>query len=183
MNDHNIIPHLTHPLIYQENDQQTLALRSGSRTCLFYIQFWGDVSTQSELINVGYARVFVIAISTASGSGEEQDREINDGLFRISQFIRCLNKAKCNSFPPQPLLVHRSDEQLEEEGGNEEIDSQLINKGHQYYNIKDYANETKGAILNHFIEQGNTRPWWYLEDQDEEYQDQEEEQEEEQDNV
>ncbi|KAA6389854.1 MAG: hypothetical protein EZS28_014615, partial [Streblomastix strix] len=89
--------------------------------------------------------------------------------------LECLNKGKQNSFPPQPLLAHRSDEQLEEEGGNEEIDSQLINKEHQDCNIKDYANEDKGRILNYFIEQGNPKPNWYQEDQDEEYQDQEEE--------
>ncbi|KAA6365790.1 MAG: hypothetical protein EZS28_038683 [Streblomastix strix] len=142
----------------QENDQQTLALRSGSRTCLWYIQLWGDASTQSELVNANYTGVLVIAISTASGSGEEQDNDIQYGLFRITEFIRCLNNEKQNSFPPQPLLAHRSDEQIEEEGGNEEIDSQLINKGHYYYNIDFQANETKGAILNYFIEQGNPKP-------------------------
>ncbi|KAA6387762.1 MAG: hypothetical protein EZS28_016708 [Streblomastix strix] len=103
--------------------------------------------------------VFVIAISTASGSGEEQDNEIWNGLSNISEFIRCLNNEKQLSFPPQLLLAHRSDEQLEEEGGNEEIDSQLINKGHQYCNIKDSANYTKGRILNYFIEQGNPKPY------------------------
>ncbi|KAA6355641.1 MAG: hypothetical protein EZS28_048831, partial [Streblomastix strix] len=145
----------------QELDLQTLALRNGSRECLSIIQDCGDVSTNSELINVGYARVFIIAISSASGSGEEQDREIKDGLDNISQFIRCLNKGKQDSFPLQPLLAHRSDEQLEEEGGNEEIDSQLINKRHQYCNIKDQANIANGRILNYFIEQGNPKLYWY----------------------
>ncbi|KAA6384262.1 MAG: hypothetical protein EZS28_020208, partial [Streblomastix strix] len=160
-NDDNIIPHLTHPLIYthlsQENDQQTLVLRSGSGCCLWHIQFWGDESVQSELINVGYARVLVIAISTASGSGEEDDGEIKDGLNNISEFIRCLNKGKQNSFPPQPLLAHRSYEQIEEEGENEEIDSQLINKAFSG-NIKNSANRAKLAVLNYFIEQGNPKP-------------------------
>ncbi|KAA6369149.1 MAG: hypothetical protein EZS28_035323 [Streblomastix strix] len=207
MNDHNIIPHLTHPLIQynnnickevvetpkvlhslstvsiykigthlsQENDQQTLALRSGSGCCLWHIQFWSDESTHSELINVGYARVLVIAIGTASGYGEEKDEEISLILFRISKFFNNLNKGKQDSFPPQPLFARRSDEQIEEEGGNEEIDSQLINNGHQNYNIKDYTNIANGRILNYFIEQGNPKPDWYQEDQDEEYQDQEEE--------
>ncbi|KAA6389855.1 MAG: hypothetical protein EZS28_014616 [Streblomastix strix] len=86
-----------------------------------------------------------------------------------------LNKGKQDSFPPHPLLARRSDEQIEEESRNEEIDSQLINNGHQNYNIKDYANIANGRILNYFIEQGNPKPDWYQEDQDEEYQDQEEE--------
>ncbi|KAA6393027.1 MAG: hypothetical protein EZS28_011441, partial [Streblomastix strix] len=161
-----------------ENDQQTLALRSCSRECLFSIQDYGDASTQSELINVGYARVFVIAISTASGYGEKKDEEIWNGLNFIFDFFSNLNQGRNYNatFPPQPLLAHRSDEQLEEEGGNEEIDSQLINNGHQYCNIKDGAIKTKGTILNQFIEQGNPKPDWYQEQQDEEYQDQEEEQ-------
>ncbi|KAA6383129.1 MAG: hypothetical protein EZS28_021341 [Streblomastix strix] len=139
----------------QENDQQTLALRSISRRCLWSIQLWGDESAHSELVNVGYTRVLVIAISTASGSGEEKAEEISLILFRISQFFNNLNKGR-NLFPPQPLLAHRSYEQLEEEGGNEEIDSQLINKGHQYCNIKDSANEAKQMIMNYFINRGTS---------------------------
>ncbi|KAA6375836.1 MAG: hypothetical protein EZS28_028637 [Streblomastix strix] len=147
----------------KEYDLQTFEVRDSSRWCLWYIQQCGDSSTQSELINARYVGVLVIAISTASGSGEEYDDDINSGLVRISYFIRCLNKGKSYqqpSFPPQPLLVRRSDEQLEEEGGNEEIDSQLINEG-DYGLIKNRANEGKGAILNYFIEQGNQRPYWY----------------------
>ncbi|KAA6386906.1 MAG: hypothetical protein EZS28_017569 [Streblomastix strix] len=123
----------------QVNDQQTLAIRNNSRGCLLHIHQYGDASDQSKLVNVNYSGVLVIAISTASGHGEEEDG---------------------NSFPPQPLLAHRSDEQIEEEGGNEEIDSQLINEGFSG-NIKNSANWAKGAILNYFIEQGNTRPDWY----------------------
>ncbi|KAA6375343.1 MAG: hypothetical protein EZS28_029130, partial [Streblomastix strix] len=144
----------------QENDQQTFAVRHSSRRCLWQIQYYGDASVHSELVNARYARVLVIAISTASGSGEEQDEEIWSGLTSISKFLRDIHQGKQNSFPPQPLLVRRSDEQIEEEGGNEEIDSQLINKGNFFgCNIKDEANRAKGRILNYFIEWGNPRPW------------------------
>ncbi|KAA6389227.1 MAG: hypothetical protein EZS28_015250 [Streblomastix strix] len=146
---------------YSDEAEQLITLRSGSRRCLGNIQFWGDASNQSDLVNAGHARVFVIAISTASGYGEEQDKEILNGMNYFSQFLKFLNKEKQNSFPPQPLLAHRSDEQIEEEGGNEEIDSQLINIGHQDCNIKYEANEAKGRILNQFIEQGNPKPYWY----------------------
>ncbi|KAA6372630.1 MAG: hypothetical protein EZS28_031843, partial [Streblomastix strix] len=144
----------------QENDQQSLQVRSSSRWCLWYIQRYGDVSAQTELVNARYARALVIAISTASGAGEEYDDEIWNGLFRISKFLSNLHQGRYNSatFPPQPLLVRRSVEQIEEEGGNEEIDSQLINKGNSR-NIKDEANEAKGRILNYFIEKGNREPW------------------------
>ncbi|KAA6371080.1 MAG: hypothetical protein EZS28_033393 [Streblomastix strix] len=102
--------------------------------------------------------MLVIAISTAGGQGEEDD-EIYWGLSRIFKFLSNLHQGKY-SFPPQPLLARRSDEQIEEEGGNEEIDAQLINKGLQG-NIKNNANYAKGAILNYFIEQGTSKPYWY----------------------
>ncbi|KAA6371165.1 MAG: hypothetical protein EZS28_033308 [Streblomastix strix] len=108
--------------------------------------------------------VLVIAISTASGSGEEQDLDFSHGLNNISQFIRDLHQGRKSfwvpSFPPQPLLAQISDEQLEEEGGNEEIESQLINKGFND-DIKTDANRAKIAILNYFIKQGNPRPDQY----------------------
>ncbi|KAA6363862.1 MAG: hypothetical protein EZS28_040611 [Streblomastix strix] len=145
----------------QENDQQTLALRSSSRRCLFsIIQEYGDASDHTELVNANYVGTLVIAISTASGHGEEEDREIQNGLFRISEFLRNLRQGKYNSFPPQPLLARRADEQIEEEGGNEEIDSQLINKGFSG-SIKNSANRAKQMIMNYFVEQGSTRPYWY----------------------
>ncbi|KAA6355492.1 MAG: hypothetical protein EZS28_048981 [Streblomastix strix] len=152
----NIGTHLSY-----ENDQLTLALRSGSIECLHYIQEYGDAYDQSELVNANYTGVLVIAISTASGHGEEEDEQIKDGLSLIYRFLYDINQGIKYLFPPQPLLARRSDEQIEEEGGNEEIDSQLINKGHQYCDIKNSANRAKGAILNYFIEQGNPKPDLY----------------------
>ncbi|KAA6366116.1 MAG: hypothetical protein EZS28_038357, partial [Streblomastix strix] len=145
----------------QENDQQTLAIRSGSRECLLHIQQYGDASDQSELVNANYSKVLVIAINTASGSGEEEDDEIFEGLNSIFQFLGYLIQGRNYSatFQPQPLLARRSNEQIEEEGGNEEIDSQLINKGKgSFWSIKNNANGAKGWILNYFIEQSNQRP-------------------------
>ncbi|KAA6360387.1 MAG: hypothetical protein EZS28_044086, partial [Streblomastix strix] len=98
----------------QENDQQSLQVRHSSRGCLWDIQLYGDASVQSELVNARYVRVLVIAISTACGSGEEQDEEIFYGLFRISKFLKYLHQGINNDeppfqyFPPQPLLVRRS---------------------------------------------------------------------------
>ncbi|KAA6379644.1 MAG: hypothetical protein EZS28_024829 [Streblomastix strix] len=160
---HSLIPLSGYKLnihFNQENDQQTFAVRHSSRECLWHIQYYGGASAQSELVNARYARVLVIAISTASGAGEEQDEEICNGLYRISKFLRDIHQGNYSSFPPQPLLVRRSVEQIEEEGGNEEIDVQMNNKG-CYGNIKYHANRAKGRILNYFIELGNPKPNWY----------------------
>ncbi|KAA6391945.1 MAG: hypothetical protein EZS28_012530 [Streblomastix strix] len=168
----------------QENDQQTLALRSSSRRCLHYIHQYGDASVQSELVNANYTGVLVIAISTAGGHGEEQEFEIYMRLDYISDFISNLNKGRYTSpsFPPQPALAQISEEQIEVEGAIEELEAQLIYNGNSW-NIKNSANIIKGYIMNFYIDWSNQRPDWYQKDQDEEYFDQEEEFGEEQDNV
>ncbi|KAA6375372.1 MAG: hypothetical protein EZS28_029100 [Streblomastix strix] len=111
-----------------------------------------------------YAGVLIIAISTASGLGEEQDNEIYDRLINICWLLNYLQYGRTNNwqpsypqFPPQLLLVKRSQEQIEEEGGNEEVDSQLINDNE----IREEANWTKGAIMNIFIDGSNPKPRWY----------------------
>ncbi|KAA6402880.1 MAG: hypothetical protein EZS28_001592 [Streblomastix strix] len=133
-------------LIKDKIEEEKEQIRSSSRRCLDNIQSCGDTSVQSELVSIGYARVFTFAFSTASGSGEEEDYEIYYRLSQISQFFSNLNKRRNNlaTFPPQPLLAHRSDEQIEEEGANEEIDSQLINNGIVFgIQIKNEARQVK----------------------------------------
>ncbi|KAA6394603.1 MAG: hypothetical protein EZS28_009866 [Streblomastix strix] len=102
-------------------------------------------------------------IFTASGSGEIQDEEISNGLRYISMFLRELYQGRNlqPSFPPLPLLAHRSQEQIEEEGGNEELESQMINKGSNNWrqSIMDITNMAKAAILNYFVDQSNLEPF------------------------
>ncbi|KAA6388241.1 MAG: hypothetical protein EZS28_016234, partial [Streblomastix strix] len=131
----------------QENDQQAYQIRDRSRRCLHDIQKRGDASAHTKLVNANYARVLVIAISTASGSGEEKDEEIWIGLSSIFQFFSNLNKGKQYNpiFPPQPLLARRSVEQIEEEGGNEEIEAQLINIRGKW-DIKVWVNRATGYL-------------------------------------
>ncbi|KAA6322450.1 MAG: hypothetical protein EZS28_054434 [Streblomastix strix] len=111
-----------------------LEIRCNSRWCLYWIQQFGDEQDQSELVNNGYGRVTSISFCTAGGKGEEQDKEISDGLYYISRFIRELHLGRNNdyqpSFQPLPLLARRSEEQIEEEGANEEIEAQLNNNGY-----------------------------------------------------
>ncbi|KAA6399260.1 MAG: hypothetical protein EZS28_005211 [Streblomastix strix] len=55
----------------------------------------------------------------------------------------------------QPNLC---EEQIEEEGGNEEIESQLINKRYQW-DVKNRALEAKREILNFYNDRNNPKPW------------------------
>ncbi|KAA6381684.1 MAG: hypothetical protein EZS28_022790 [Streblomastix strix] len=140
--------------IDEEVDLQRLELIQRSRLCLFWIQDNGDEQIQTELVNNEYGRVMSISFSTAGGINEEQDFEIFNGLYHISGFLRALYKGRNNewqpSFQPLPLLARRSEEQIEEEGANEEIEAQMSIKGY-YGGIKFWANETKAVILNCFI--------------------------------
>ncbi|KAA6369703.1 MAG: hypothetical protein EZS28_034770, partial [Streblomastix strix] len=133
-------------------DNQRLKVRSWSRDCLRYIQYFGDEQDQSELVNQGYGRVLSISFCTAGGKGEEQDYEIRNGLDRISDFLRELHEGKNWQpyFQPLPLLARRSEEQIEEEGANEEIEAQMKNNGDDG-DIKSNANRVKAMILNRFI--------------------------------
>ncbi|KAA6368231.1 MAG: hypothetical protein EZS28_036242 [Streblomastix strix] len=119
---------------------------------------------QSDLINVEYGKVMTISISTAGGIGEELVEEIKIGLYHISDFLRALHEGRNNYeqpyFPPLPLLARRSKEQIDEEGGNEEIDAQL-NNDRDYGNIKHNTNLVKSVILNNFIYSSNQQPGWY----------------------
>ncbi|KAA6394237.1 MAG: hypothetical protein EZS28_010234, partial [Streblomastix strix] len=112
-----------------------------------------------------FAGMWVISISTAGGSGEEQDSEIYNGLNHIFMFLKELHRGRNNiyqtSFPILPLLAQKSVEQIEEEGGIEEIESQLINEENYYCNINDHTKQTKGLLLNNFIHWSNKKPRWY----------------------
>ncbi|KAA6363209.1 MAG: hypothetical protein EZS28_041264 [Streblomastix strix] len=138
-------------------DNQRLKIRYNSRWCLKYIRQFGDEQDQTELINNGYGRVTSITFCTAGGQGEEQDKEIWNGLMYISVFLIGLHEGRNGdyqpSFQPLPLLARRSEEQMEEEGANEEIDAQMKNKG-MNGDIKHFANDAKAMTLNRFIHGG-----------------------------
>ncbi|KAA6376863.1 MAG: hypothetical protein EZS28_027609 [Streblomastix strix] len=132
-----------------------MEIRSWSRDCLSLIQYYGDEQVQSELVNQGFGRVMPISYCTAGGIGEEQDLEIKDGLFYISDFLRELHEGRNDdwypSFQPLPLLARSSEEQIEEEGANEELEAQMKNNKENQWGIKVWAINTKAAIVNHFI--------------------------------
>ncbi|KAA6371143.1 MAG: hypothetical protein EZS28_033330 [Streblomastix strix] len=100
-----------------------------------------------------YAGLLAIALSAAGGCGEEQDQEIYWGLNNLSTFLNQFHLGRYYNtpFPPQPKLAKTSVEQIEEEGGSEEFDAQLINKGRLWVSIINYANKSKAAMLNYFI--------------------------------
>ncbi|KAA6402936.1 MAG: hypothetical protein EZS28_001545 [Streblomastix strix] len=134
-------------------DRQRLEVRSWSRWCLSWIQQFGDEQVQTELVRQGYGRVMSISFCTAGGKGEEQDKEIWNVLRSIFWSLRDLYIGRNDwqpSFQPLPLLGRRSEEQIEEEGANEEMEAQMINNG-LGRGIDNWANKAKEVIQNHFI--------------------------------
>ncbi|KAA6357501.1 MAG: hypothetical protein EZS28_046972 [Streblomastix strix] len=138
-------------------DNQRLKVRSWSRQCFRWIQHFGDEQDQSELVNNGYGRVMSIKFCTAGGKGEEQDMEIRNGLFLITRFLIKLHAVRNNdwypSFQPLPLLARNTEEQMEEEGADEELDAQMNNNGDDG-RIMSNAKWAKAITLNHFIHGG-----------------------------
>ncbi|KAA6391254.1 MAG: hypothetical protein EZS28_013219 [Streblomastix strix] len=137
----------------QEVDRLRLNVRQKSRQCISWIHEYGDAQDFADLINVGYGKLICISFSTVGGVGEEQDEEMHNGLYHIYNFLREQHEGRNYyqpSFQPLPLLARRTEEQIEEEGANEEIEDQMQNKGYAG-NIKDLANRTKAETLNHFI--------------------------------
>ncbi|KAA6379348.1 MAG: hypothetical protein EZS28_025127 [Streblomastix strix] len=153
----------------KEEDNQSKQIRNESRICLRIIHRYGNEQVQVELVTNRYPRVLVIDINTAGGN-EQLDKEISQGLYSIIDFIREILRGRRQthqdfnpglSFPPQPVLFKSCQEQIEDEGANEEIEAQLVNKreGPGYY--MDEANWAKGSILNIFIDNRNPQPQWY----------------------
>ncbi|KAA6367207.1 MAG: hypothetical protein EZS28_037266 [Streblomastix strix] len=135
------------------------------------IQYEGDEQDQAELINIKYGRILIISISTAGGTEEQGDINIFNRLDDIYRFLKDLNQGNMfyRSFPPQPTLFKSCIEQIEEEGGNEEVESKLINKWSN--SIKDWTNLVKAEILNTYIYKRNKRPFQFEDDQNEYYND------------
>ncbi|KAA6354748.1 MAG: hypothetical protein EZS28_049725 [Streblomastix strix] len=138
-------------------DNQRLEVRSWSQRCLSGIRYYGDEQVQTDLVTQGYGRVMSISFCAAGGKGEEQNEEIWNGLEYISVFLRELHLGRNNdwypSFQPLPLLARRTEVQMEEEGADEEIDTQLNNNGYDG-DIMSNANDAKEATLNRFIHRG-----------------------------
>ncbi|KAA6365250.1 MAG: hypothetical protein EZS28_039223 [Streblomastix strix] len=140
----------------QCNANNVTMISNKSKKCLSWNQQFGDEQEQTELVNQEYGKMICISFSTAGGIGEEQDEEIWNVLLYINWFIREQNKRKNFRqpfFQLLPLLARRTEEQIEEEGANEEIETQVSSNG-LGGRIKYWANEAKKATLNHFIRRG-----------------------------
>ncbi|KAA6389912.1 MAG: hypothetical protein EZS28_014560, partial [Streblomastix strix] len=99
-----------------------------------------------------YANALVLSFSTTYVSQQYGDQEIIWGLINIAKFVSELRHGRkhpyFSSFVSLPEFSKVAEEQVEEEGGYEELEGQLINKGKK---IIENANQSKRGILNYYI--------------------------------
>ncbi|KAA6389753.1 MAG: hypothetical protein EZS28_014718 [Streblomastix strix] len=101
--------------------------------------------------------------NTAGGAGKQKDDEIYWGLndiYNLLSEFRYGRNFPFTSFQPLPALAKPCIEQIEEEGGNEEVESLLINNANEW-NINNQAKCAIRDIFNYFIHSSNPRPFWY----------------------
>ncbi|KAA6377989.1 MAG: hypothetical protein EZS28_026483 [Streblomastix strix] len=134
----------------REEKKETDKVRNFSLCCLQEIQRLGDLSVQYDLIEKGYIRALIHAASLCGGSSMQNDiwvfvklqstfqiyRDLNDG--RIQQTFN----QKFASFAPQSYLTDCVKDQIELEGGNEEVDALIFNIG-WFNKVKDIASNLK----------------------------------------
>ncbi|KAA6388067.1 MAG: hypothetical protein EZS28_016405 [Streblomastix strix] len=131
--------------LMKDKDDQTIQNPINCRYCLNRIQSYGDEQVQVDLVTMGYSKVLGFALSTSGGNEQEQDEEIRDGLFKIYTLLISFHYGG-DTLPSQPALSRICEEQIEEEGANEEIDSQYNSKGIDG-DIKDNAKKAKGNLF------------------------------------
>ncbi|KAA6396254.1 MAG: hypothetical protein EZS28_008221 [Streblomastix strix] len=123
----------------------------------------GDEEAYKQLVQAGYSTVVMTHISTAGGICKEKQNDINYELQFLGGFINNLHKGR--SFIPILLpapsdLIKTNSEQIEEQGGLEEIEAQLTNNKGDINYIKFDASKAKNSILNYFNYPTNEQRWF-----------------------
>ncbi|KAA6381478.1 MAG: hypothetical protein EZS28_022995 [Streblomastix strix] len=132
-------------------------IRNLARDYLYQYQFKGDATVQKRLLEGGYFRAKTAIIVAFLENLIESGYDVVHAFFDICIFFQELNYGRefnenhpnTPLFPPQPELIKLFNEQLEEEGSNEGIDSALFSSA-QYDNIPISidALQTMNIILN-----------------------------------
>ncbi|KAA6399719.1 MAG: hypothetical protein EZS28_004751 [Streblomastix strix] len=113
-----------------------------------------------QLTDSDYIRVMAESIGSGGGDGEQLNSNIQYDLFKISRFFTDCQNGRMfprPTFPQQTELFKNLSEQTEQEGGIEEVDSQMISAGFDKFgrNLRLRAKCAKEAISNYFCDQSN----------------------------
>ncbi|KAA6363554.1 MAG: hypothetical protein EZS28_040920 [Streblomastix strix] len=100
----------------------------------------------------------------AGGSREENQNDIHYELSFLSRFINNLHNGRSINpilLPAPSDLIKTNSEQIEEQGGLEEIEAQLTNNKGDINYINFEASKAKNSILNYFKDQTNDLYWFF----------------------
>ncbi|KAA6382906.1 MAG: hypothetical protein EZS28_021567 [Streblomastix strix] len=108
----------------------------------------------------GYTKVVTLTTRTCGRVGTEDDKEINRVLIFMHNFSSnlCIANRLYPTFMIQPALIGKTDEQYDDQGTIEEIESQLFNDGYKSI-IKHYVQQAKNKILNCSLDFTNEPNW------------------------
>ncbi|KAA6397728.1 MAG: hypothetical protein EZS28_006746 [Streblomastix strix] len=156
-----LIPSLINLLKYKageyiniKNKGLASQIRNNSKQCLELIQRCGDIQEQVQLCDSGLAISLSVVIGIAGGSCIEEQFEVFNLLQLLNNFIYILKNGKQKddyheeypNFICKPEMTRTVEEQIEFEGGNEEVEALIYNKEGYYGNVKIYAKLTKETI-------------------------------------
>ncbi|KAA6398955.1 MAG: hypothetical protein EZS28_005521 [Streblomastix strix] len=146
-----------------QSDKTEQELAQYGLTCLRQIIDNGDKAALESISNQSFVNQTIDIIGIAGGHGAQDDNVIVSGLQNIISFFNFLHRGRQTQNVPVQMkqkqsqslqlnILHlkQSEEQLEAEGGTEEIEPLLLNKGTLKFigQINKEALQAKGAILN-----------------------------------
>ncbi|KAA6365057.1 MAG: hypothetical protein EZS28_039416, partial [Streblomastix strix] len=145
----------------EERERLSLVIRQKSCDCLNKIIFGCSVDGYDQLIQIQLSKILVIGLSIVSGFNQKNNDMIRNLLKCAGKFIKFLGQGFYNQFNGGELISRKeaqyqrfktSEEEIEEEGGNEELNSHQYDKDEQ---VQNQAVIAMKDILNHFRDQTN----------------------------
>ncbi|KAA6383757.1 MAG: hypothetical protein EZS28_020717 [Streblomastix strix] len=145
--------------VYQnEEDEDAPEIRLNSRFCLSWIQQHADYQTLIILINENYVGTMTNAISNDYGHEQNSNIQVLDLISNIHYFFTVLHEEiqsnkknkKFAFFLPDVVFAKQSEEQIEEEGGIEEVELRT-NKGNKDQ-IKKQSAQTMNSVRNLYLD-------------------------------
>ncbi|KAA6382650.1 MAG: hypothetical protein EZS28_021822 [Streblomastix strix] len=133
------------------------------RACLARIHNGEDEEGYSTMIKLNYVRALSENIGNSGSNQNEEDFQVWCGLDEIKCIFNDLSNGReqtnhQTALKPQLQFIPESEEQIEEVGGLEEIETNLFKHG---WDIINKVKEAKDAIFKYFRDKSNRIRWGY----------------------
>ncbi|KAA6395675.1 MAG: hypothetical protein EZS28_008798 [Streblomastix strix] len=134
-----------------------LQIRTLSFNLLSNFHWYGDKKLQQLLISDQFARIIVQLISICGGIGEYNTNRIEDSLSTISQLLTGFRGTDImrDYLQPESELLQITIEEIEDEGGQEEVDANQFHMKGSEDEISDNAKWVMIDLINSFKDISN----------------------------